>query len=98
MQFEWDTDKNETNIRLHRVDFTDVPILFRGPMLTDLDARIDYGEDRWVSIGLLADLTVVVVWTERASKTIRIISARKANKYERQRYEAYLTNRLGSFS
>ncbi len=98
MQFEWDAAKNETNIRRHCVDFTDVPILSRGPMLTDLDDRIDYGEDRWLSIGMLADLTVVVVWTERADATIRIISARKANKYERQRYEAYLTNRLGSFS
>ena len=64
-------------------------------MLTDLVERVEYGEDRWVSIGRLSNLTVIVVWTERGPDTVRIISARKANKYERQRYEAYLTHRLG---
>ena len=96
MQFEWDDAKNEINLRQHGLDFIDVPALFAGPLLTDLDERMAYGEDRWVSIGLLFNLTAVVVWTERADDTIRIISARKANKHERKRYEAYLTNRLGS--
>ncbi|MCG8347087.1 MAG: BrnT family toxin [Chloroflexales bacterium] len=98
MRFEWDEDKNETNIRLHGIDFADVPTVFNGPMLTDLDDRIDYGEDRWIGIGVLTTLTVVIIWTERDIDTIRLISARKANRYERQRYEAYLTNRLGPFS
>jgi len=98
MQFEWDADKNETNIRRHGIDFADIPAVFNAPMLTDLDDRIEYGEDRWMSIGILANLTVVIIWTERATDTIRLISARKANRYERQRYEAYLTNRLGPFS
>ncbi len=98
MQFEWDEGKNETNIRLHSIDFADVPTVFNGPTFTDLDARIDYGEDRWISIGMLANLTVVIIWTERDTNIIRLISARKANRYERQRYEAYLTNRLGSVS
>lgn len=95
MRFEWDDAKNETNIRLHGIDFTDALLLFAEPMITDLDQRVDYGEDRWVSIGMLSNLTVVVVWTERDADMIRIISARKANKHERQRYAAYLTNRLG---
>jgi uncharacterized DUF497 family protein len=98
MQFEWDDAKNEINIQLHKIDFADVPMVFNGPLLTDLDEKIEYGEERWISIGLFATLTVVVVWTERGNDTIRIISARKANKHERQRYEAYITNRLGSFS
>ncbi len=96
MLFEWDDAKNERNIQQHGIDFLDVSALFDGPMLTELDDRMDYGEDRWVSIGMLSTLTAVVVWTERDGDTIRLISARKANKYERQRYEAYLTNRLGS--
>lgn len=96
MLFEWDDAKNERNIQQHDIDFLDVSALFDGPMLTELDDRMDYGEDRWVSIGMLSTLTAVVVWTERDGDTIRLISARKANKYERQRYEAYLTNRLGS--
>jgi uncharacterized protein len=98
MQFEWDEDKNETNIRRHGIDFADIPTVFNAPMLTDLDDRIEYGEDRWMSIGILANLTVVIIWTERDTDTIRLISARKANRYERQRYESYLTNRLGPFS
>lgn len=95
MLFEWDDAKNERNIRQHGIDFMDVPPLFDGPLLTDLDDRMEYDEDRWVSIGTLPSLTVVVVWTERDGDTIRLISARKANKHERQRYETYLTNRLG---
>lgn len=98
MQFEWDADKNETNIRQHGIDFADIPAVFNAPMLTDLDDRIEYGEERWISIGMVATLTIVIIWTERDTDTIRLISARKANRYERQRYEAYLTNRLGPFS
>ena len=96
MLFEWDDAKNERNIQQHSIDFLDVPALFDGPMLTERDGRMDYGEDRWVSIGMLSTVTAVVVWTERDGDIIRLISARKANKHERQRYEAYLTNRLGS--
>ncbi len=92
MQFDWDEAKNETNIRQHGIDFADAPVLFNGPMLTDVDDRIEYGEERWISIGMLFNMTVVVVWTERTHDTVRIISARKANKHERRRYEAYLTN------
>jgi uncharacterized DUF497 family protein len=95
MRFEWDEDKNEGNIRRHGIDFADLPALFDSPLLTDLDERMEYGEERWVTIGMLSNLAVVVVWTERAQETIRIISARKANTYERKRYEAYLANRLG---
>lgn len=96
MSFAWDEVKNEINIRRHGIDFADVPMVFNSPMLTDIDDRIEYGEDRWISIGVLSHIVVVVVWTERDSDTIRIISARKANRHERQRYAAYLANRLGS--
>ena len=50
MLFEWDDAKNERNIRQHGIDFMDVLALFDGPMLTDLDDRMDYGENRWVSV------------------------------------------------
>jgi uncharacterized DUF497 family protein len=96
MQFEWDDAKNERNISLHGIDFADVWQMFNYPMLTDLDDRFDYGEDRWVSIGILDPGIAVIIWTERDADTIRIISARKANRYERQRYERYITNQLGS--
>jgi len=96
MNFEWDEVKNETNIQRHAIDFADVPALFNTLLLTELDDRFDYGENRWLSIGLLGQVVVVVVWTDRDVDTIRIISARKANSNERKRYEAYLTNRLGT--
>lgn len=53
--------------------------------------RTDYGEDRWIGIGFLRNGVAVVVWTERQGDVIRIISARRANRYERQRFEQYLS-------
>jgi hypothetical protein len=87
MQFEWDEAKNLENIRKHRIDFADVPDMFDGSMLVELDERTDYGEDRWIGIGFLRNGVAVVVWTERQGDVIRIISARRANRYERQRFE-----------
>lgn len=97
MRFEWDERKNEQNIRRHGIDFADVRSLFLGPRLTDLDDREDYGEDRWISIGMIANGVAVVIWAERQGDVIRIISARKANKSEHARYEDYLKDELGTF-
>lgn len=91
MQFEWDEDKNRENLRKHRIDFVDVREMFNNQMLVELDECTDYGEDRWIGIGFLRNGVAVVVWTERQGDIIRIISARKANKYERQRFEQYFT-------
>jgi uncharacterized DUF497 family protein len=65
MQFEWDEAKNIENIRKHEIDFADVPTMFDGEMLIELDDRFDYGEDRWFGIGFLGSGIAVVVWTER---------------------------------
>ena len=92
MLFEWDEDKNRANIQKHKIDFADVPAVFSGLMLVELDEREDYGEERWIGIGFLRDIVVVVVFTESRQDTIRIISARKASKHERKRYEQALTN------
>lgn len=91
MQFEWDDAKNLENIRKHQIDFTDVSEMFDSPMLIEEDERFDYGEERWLGIGFLGNGVAVVVWTERRGNVIRIISARKANRYERKRFEEYLT-------
>jgi uncharacterized DUF497 family protein len=90
MRFVWDVAKNKTNIRDHKIDFADAKSVFDGPMLVDLDERQDYGEDRWIGIGLLHNIVVVVVYTEPSEGSIRIVSVRKANKYERERYEQAL--------
>lgn len=92
MRFEWDEEKNAGNIRKHNIDFADVPSVFNGPMLVELDEREDYGEERWIGIGFLRNIVAVVVFAEPRQDTIRIISARKANKYERKKYERALTN------
>jgi len=86
MHFEWDESKNAINIRNRKIDFSDVPIVFKGAMLIDYDDRHDYGEDRWIGIGLIRSIVVIVVFTEPRKDTIRIISARKANRNEQEKY------------
>ncbi len=61
-------------------------------MLNSLDDREDYGEERWIGIGLLNTKVVVVVFTEPVENTIRIISLRKALNYERIEYERTFSN------
>ncbi len=94
MQFEWDEQKRITNIRKHGFDFRDARKVFRSPMLVAPDDQYDYGEDRWIGIGMLEGRVVVVIFTER-NDTIRIISIMKALTHERIRYEKYLRNQLG---
>ncbi len=92
MQFEWDEDKRHANIRIHGFDFEDAEEIFRSPMLTRLDTRVDYGEDRWVGIGTTKNRVVVIVYLEYDdSETIRVISLRKALNYERKRYEEHIS-------
>ena len=88
--FTWDPAKNEQNKRLHGIAFEDAISAFDGPVKERYDGREDYGEDRWVLVGLMHGVVVVVVvYTERGDVT-RIISARKALTYERKEFEAYL--------
>jgi uncharacterized protein len=86
MRYEWDETKNRLNIRKHGIDFLDVPFMFQHPMVTFLDRRQDYGEDRLIGIGILKTIVAVVVFTEPAADAIRIISARKATKHEEAIY------------
>ena len=96
MKFEWDEEKNESNVEKHGLAFEDASGVFDGPMLVALDTRQDYGEDRWIGVGLLEHRVVVVVYTYRDSDIIRVISMRKALHYERTQYEEFLRNRLGT--
>ncbi len=95
MNFEWDERKNAINLAKHGFDFADAPGIFELPMVVDLDVRENYGEDRWIGIGLLNGRVVVIVYTEPNEQIIRIISLRKALSHERKRYEQYIKNRLG---
>lgn len=95
MEFEWDEVKRKDNLRKHGIDFLDVPTLFSGPMLTRLDTRKDYGEPRWVGIGVVEAVCVVVAFTERSDgEVIRIISMRKALSHERKAFEKTIQDKL----
>jgi uncharacterized DUF497 family protein len=63
-------------------------------MLTALDTKEDYGEDRFIGIGFLKNFVAVVVYTEPQVETIRIISLRKALKHEREKFEQGLRDQL----
>jgi len=81
--FEWHEDKNARNIAKHGIDFEDAIAIFDAPLF------IRYGnpggEERFVAVGMMADLEIAVVYTRRGS-TIRLISARRARRNERQAY------------
>ena len=85
--FEWDDEKNRTNIEKHGVSFETASRIFEGVTLTVTDERFEYGEVREISIGLVDGIAyLTVVHTDRESK-IRIISARPAKRVERKRYD-----------
>lgn len=89
-EFEWDPEKDAANVAKHGVAFEFAKRIFEGPVLSWVDDRIDYGEVREISIGVIDGFAVlVVVHTDRDGR-IRIISARPASQKERQRYETSL--------
>jgi uncharacterized protein len=85
VQFEWDEAKRRKNLRKHGIDFVGTQSLFEGYTLTMEDDRFDYGERRFVTLGLLEGRVVSVVHTETA-RSIRIISIRKATSREQKSY------------
>ncbi len=85
MQFKWDELKRKSNLAKHGIDFNDARRVFTGPLVLFEDDRADYREQRMIAMGLLDSLVVIVVHVESDS-TIRIISMRKADKYETNLY------------
>jgi len=91
MQYEWDEAKRQANIQKHGIDFLGIEKVFASQTITILDDRIDYGEPRFVTVGLLQDRVVVIAHTE-TDEVIRIISIRKATKNEKIRYFKEIAN------
>jgi uncharacterized DUF497 family protein len=85
MEFEWDENKRDLNIEKHKIDFADAISIFEGVVYTVPDDRKDYGESRFISIGLMSEIEITVVYAVR-SGVFRIISARRAHPKERGRY------------
>lgn len=89
MEFEWDPEKAEENLRRHGVPFTEAMTVFGDPLeVTIPDPDHSEGEFRFLSLGRSeADRLLVVSYTERDSR-VRLISAREATPKERRDYES----------
>jgi uncharacterized DUF497 family protein len=81
MRFTWHESKRQATLQRRGLDFADAELAFAGPTFTFEDDREDYGEQRWVSMGLLRGIVVVIVHTETEDE-IRIISMREADRDE----------------
>lgn len=92
MKFEWNEIKNRANIDKYGISFEEAKDVFEDPLhISKLDFRFNYFEERWITIGSSKKTKILVVanlfFTNDGEEIIRIISARKANKKEREYYE-----------
>ncbi len=90
--FEWDEAKAQSNWRKHGIRFEEAALVFDDALAYSVQDRVENGEERWQTIGMVAACLVIVVahtvrWEERGIECIRIISARRADRTERKRYE-----------
>lgn len=85
MGFQWEPEKDAANQAKHLIGFRQAAEIFRGFRLTREDTRRDYGERRFIALGLYDDAVLRVVYVQRAGD-IRIISAWKASRHDRQVY------------
>ena len=88
MQFEWNEEKAEINLKKHKISFQEAKSVFGDPFsITIDDPDHSKEEQRFIDIGTSASgKLLVIVYTERRNK-IRIISCRKATPTERRKYE-----------
>jgi uncharacterized DUF497 family protein len=83
VDFAWDEQKSAWNLKNRGFDFAFASRIFEAPVLERLDARSEYGESRVQAIGAVEQDVLFVVYTNRDGLR-RIISARRANKRERE--------------
>jgi len=91
MEFEWDEAKRLSNLDKHGIDFLDVEEVFDGDIVTVEDDRYGYSEQRFVTFGVLQSRIVSVTYTDRGD-VVRLISIRRATKYEQRTYYAQISN------
>ena len=94
MGIEWDSRKNEINIKKHGISFEQAKEIFHDPLhISKLDKRYSYFEERWITIGSINKGEIVVAanlfFSDEGEEVIRIISARTATSRERMQYETY---------
>jgi uncharacterized protein len=90
-RFEWDPAKAVTNLRKHGVSFETAARVFADPHALVEQDRIENGEERWQTIGVVEGVVMLMVAhtvrEEDKIEVIRIVSARRANRREGRRYE-----------
>ena len=92
MKYEWNEEKNKLNQQKHSISFEEAKEVFEDALqISKLDKRFSYFEERWITVGTTSKHKVLVVanlfFTDDGEEIIRIISARKANKQEKESYE-----------
>lgn len=92
MDFEWDEAKRRKALEKHQVDILYAALIFEGPVLTRIDDRADYGEDRLISLGLVDGVPHIVVHTSRGD-AIRLITAWKGGRRDLEAYRKGLARR-----
>ena len=85
VEISYDPAKRNKTLIERGLDFEDAPEAFAGFALTAADTRFEFGEDRYVTVGAVRGVVVVLVWTARGAGR-RIISMRKASAHERENY------------
>jgi len=86
MKFEWDPEKEKENIKKHKLTFKTASLVFNDEnRLEFFDKFHSVYEDRYITLGLVGDV-IMVVYTVRSDR-YRIISARLATHEERRKYE-----------
>jgi uncharacterized protein len=93
MRFEWDANKNAANLRKHQISFETAKEVFDDPLHRSIADRIEDGEQRWNTIGLVGGLALLIVAhtlrDDDGYEVVRIITARKATRKERRDYEKF---------
>ena len=91
MRFEWDENKNRSNRKKHGVGFETAKLVFDDPLHISIQDRFENGEERWRTVGLAGGVVLLLVAhtyrDEDGDEVVKIISARKATRHERVRYE-----------
>jgi len=100
--FKWDENKNTTNQKKHGLSFEVASQIFKTPFHCPLEFQYVDNEQRWLTVGYLQDILITVVHTysqdKEGNETIRIISARRATKPERKKYDEQYRKRISGFT
>ena len=94
IQFEWDTAKAKMNLRKHGIAFRDAATALRDPLgITIFDPDHSDEEDRFITFGFSAAGRLLMVAHAERGERIRIISARRLTRAEREEYEQEIQRR-----